>query len=346
MYKNLDLYRLLQVQDNAEPEVIAGAYRRLSKKYHPDLNKDKGSEEKMMQINYAYSILSDTNKRKQYDRYIKTHQTEKSSISYLMNYPKEQRREILKALKTLKGYFACLSIGNFYDAYDRISFYDKKRITLSDFVNWQNVVSQYFEIVEVQVQYSCYYDKKIVFGQEICKVFEFSVIIHEKDILKDRINIVNINRLVHLNRDKYEVILGYEDLKQETKKLLTTIESEKVQYESLFSDNADLDRYLREYIDNEHQKNNKSRLFSIISVSFADDAYINKSMDEIISLITGILRSSDKFIPVSSGRAVILLPDTGSDGACKAIAKISDALSEYADYKGWNSGWYKIKMLK
>jgi len=344
MYKNLDLYRLLQVQDNAEPEVIAGAYRRLSKKYHPDLN--KGSEEKMMQINYAYSVLSDSNKRKQYDQYIRTNQTEKSSISYLMNYPREQRREILKALKTLKSYFACLSIGNFYDAFDRISFYDKKRVTLSDFVNWQNIVSRYFEIEEVQIYYNCYYDTKIVFGQEICKVFEFSVIIHEKEIIKDRINIVNINRLVVLNRDKYEIILGYEDLKQETKKLLTLMGDKIVGYEAC-NDNVDLDKCLREYIDKESQKSNgSSRPYSIISINFVDDVSLNNCMDEIFSLVTGILRGSDKFIPVSMGRIVILLPGTGPDGADKAISKINDALNRYANYKGWNSSWFNIQIIK
>ena len=118
-------------------------------------------------------------------------------------------------------------------------------------------------------------------------------------------------------------------------------------HEALYNDNVNLDKYLREYIVKEHQKNNKSlRPFSIISIRFVDDLSVNKSMDEIFSLVTGILRGSDKFIPLSAGKIVILLPDTGADGAHKAIGKISDALNGYADFKGWKSGWFKIQMLK
>ncbi|KNY27336.1 DnaJ domain-containing protein [Pseudobacteroides cellulosolvens] len=346
MYKDLDLYRLLQVQDNAEPEVIAAAYKRLSKKYHPDLNRDKGAEEKMMQINYAFSILSDVEKRKQYDVHQRIKHIENSSIPYLMNYPKEQQREILKALKVVKGYFACLSIGKFYDAYDKISFYDKNKVTLFDFVNWQNKVSQYFEIVEVQVSYNDYYDTKKVFGQEICKVFEFSVIIHEKEILKDSINIVNINRLVVLNRDKYEIILGYEDLRTETNKLLMSMEDKKGEYEALSIDYDELDKYFKEYVDLEFQKNKSyNRPFSIISINFICDISIN-CLDEVFSLITGALRGSDKFIPISEDRAVILLPETGPSGADKATHKIADILNGYAESKGWKFRWFKIKIIK
>ncbi len=346
MYKNLDLYRLLQVQENAEPEVIAGAYKRLSKKYHPDLNKDKGAEEKMMQINYAFSILSDTKKRKHYDQHLRTKHMENSSLSYLMDYPKEQRREIFKALKTVKGYFACLSMGNFYDAFDKISFYDKNRITLFDFVNWQNKVSQYFEIIEVQVSYNDYYDKKKVFGQEICKVFEFSVIIHEKEILKDSINIVNINKLVALNRDKYEIILGYEDLKKETQKLLMNMEDNEGEYQALGIYTASLDKFFKEYVDLEFQKSESyNRPFSIISINFVNDICIN-SLEEVFCLITGVLRGSDKIMPVSEDCAVILLPETGPLGAEKATYKIADVLNGYAESKGWNSGWFNIKTIR
>ena len=63
-------YEILEVNKNASPEIIDKAYKTLAKKYHPDLqndeNKQKG-EEIFKQINEAYEVLSNEEKRKQYD---------------------------------------------------------------------------------------------------------------------------------------------------------------------------------------------------------------------------------------------------------------------------------------
>ncbi len=62
-----DYYAILEVDRNATEEEIKKSYRRLMKKYHPDLNKSKEDEEKSKEINEAYSILGDPEKRKMYD---------------------------------------------------------------------------------------------------------------------------------------------------------------------------------------------------------------------------------------------------------------------------------------
>lgn len=61
------LYETLGVDKTASADEIKKAYRRLARKYHPDINKDNGAEDKFKEINAAYEILSDENKRKQYD---------------------------------------------------------------------------------------------------------------------------------------------------------------------------------------------------------------------------------------------------------------------------------------
>ena len=63
------LYDTLDIPQNASAEDIKKAYRRLARKYHPDINKDAGAEEKFKEINAAYEILSDEQKRRQYDQY-------------------------------------------------------------------------------------------------------------------------------------------------------------------------------------------------------------------------------------------------------------------------------------
>jgi DnaJ-class molecular chaperone len=61
-------YQILGVLPNAEPEEIRKAYRALARKYHPDVNPDKSSEEKFKLITIAYAVLSDEEKRKKYDK--------------------------------------------------------------------------------------------------------------------------------------------------------------------------------------------------------------------------------------------------------------------------------------
>ena len=63
------LYEILGVNSDATQDEIKKAYRKLARKYHPDVNKDAGAEEKFKEINGAYEVLGDENKRKQYDTY-------------------------------------------------------------------------------------------------------------------------------------------------------------------------------------------------------------------------------------------------------------------------------------
>src|SRR5271169_3014608 len=65
-----DYYELLGVARKAPLKEIRQAYRKLARKYHPDLNPgDKSSEEKFKQIQEAYEVLSDTKKRQMYDQF-------------------------------------------------------------------------------------------------------------------------------------------------------------------------------------------------------------------------------------------------------------------------------------
>ncbi len=62
-----DYYKILGVERNADEKAVKQAYRRLARKFHPDVNKAKGATERFKEINEAYEVLSDPEKRKRYD---------------------------------------------------------------------------------------------------------------------------------------------------------------------------------------------------------------------------------------------------------------------------------------
>lgn len=66
----IDYYKVLGIEKTATPKDIKNAYRKLARKYHPDLNpNDKDAKKNFQEINEANEVLSDTDKRKKYDQY-------------------------------------------------------------------------------------------------------------------------------------------------------------------------------------------------------------------------------------------------------------------------------------
>ena len=70
MMAKKDYYDVLGINRNADEKEIKRAYRKLAKKYHPDINPgDKEAEQKFKELTEAYNVLSDSEKKKLYDQY-------------------------------------------------------------------------------------------------------------------------------------------------------------------------------------------------------------------------------------------------------------------------------------
>ncbi len=96
-------YSALGIPSNASQDAIKTAYRKLSKKFHPDFNQgDKFFEEKFKEIQEAYEILSNDEKRKKYDSI--NRQKERSN-NYSTNKQEEELRVKTEELKKQKEYF-------------------------------------------------------------------------------------------------------------------------------------------------------------------------------------------------------------------------------------------------
>lgn len=64
-----DYYEVLGVSKTSTEQEIKSAYRKLAKKYHPDMNKESGAEEKFKEVNEAASVLLDADKKAKYDQF-------------------------------------------------------------------------------------------------------------------------------------------------------------------------------------------------------------------------------------------------------------------------------------
>ena len=69
MSEKRDYYEVLGISKDASEQEIKKAYRSLAKKYHPDMNKSPDAEEKFKEINEAYEVLSDPDKKAKYDQF-------------------------------------------------------------------------------------------------------------------------------------------------------------------------------------------------------------------------------------------------------------------------------------
>jgi curved DNA-binding protein len=88
----IDYYKILEVSRTATPEVIKKQYRKLARKYHPDVSKDPEAEKKFKALGEAYEVLKDPEKRKLYDQYGASWKTGKQEEEFRRQYQKERRQ--------------------------------------------------------------------------------------------------------------------------------------------------------------------------------------------------------------------------------------------------------------
>lgn len=95
-----DLYEILQVSSSAEQDVIEAAYRRLVRRYHPDVNKSPAAEEMTYRLNDAYEVLGDPERRAAYDQHRKPYPVQVTleeacfGTTQFLNLPGGRRLEV------------------------------------------------------------------------------------------------------------------------------------------------------------------------------------------------------------------------------------------------------------
>ncbi len=88
-----DYYKILGVSKNATAAQIKKKYRKMARKYHPDVNKASDTEQKFKEIGEAYDVLKDPEKRKAYDQYGSDWKTGKEQQQYQQQYRQQYQQQ-------------------------------------------------------------------------------------------------------------------------------------------------------------------------------------------------------------------------------------------------------------
>ncbi|RDU66354.1 J domain-containing protein [Helicobacter didelphidarum] len=99
------LYKILNVNENASADEIKKAYRKLARQYHPDVNKSPEAEEKFKEINGAYEILSDSQKKAEYDQYGDAMFNGQNFSDFSRSYGQADLNDILNSIFGERGGF-------------------------------------------------------------------------------------------------------------------------------------------------------------------------------------------------------------------------------------------------
>jgi curved DNA-binding protein CbpA len=325
-----DLYRIMQVHYLAEPEVIEGAYKKLSKKYHPDTNKEAGAEAKMKLINQAYGVLRDPRQREAYDQVYLLRLAEKGKNRNKEEPQPEQllKRLVLLATNVVKQYFAHLSRGEFASAYSLISNEDRKYISQADFLEWQGLVSGLYEIGDYQCIHFKTYSGLETGNKNFAQCYEFQISMTEREKSSGHVNQEEMSRLVVLEKNNLRVYLGYQDIQSIIAKFKRLGKAQV----SAAENDADRQWLLQEINREIARAARYNRPLSLVLLEVvngrlqqrqgADEKGHATGLTKVVQTLHHNLRQSDCCGRWSNQRIMLILPETRIFAATKAVEKI------------------------
>lgn len=204
----LDYFSILQVHQNAEPDVIETTYKKLCKKYHPDICRLPEAEERMKEINVAYEVLCDAKKRAQY-----TSEWLRRNANLHAVPARSQRSLEQDARKVVELYFFYLSEAMFQKAYEQLSTADKKNITFRSFLEWQQSVNEVYAVRKCTPKTSRHYDEFVIDERQSCVAKRFEIEILEENKLNRTMSQYTFHKFVVWEGDVWRIYLGYRDLR-------------------------------------------------------------------------------------------------------------------------------------
>lgn len=212
MASQTDYYRILQVHEDADQELISAAYKCLSKLYHPDVNRSSAAVERMTDINVAYSVIGDERRRKEYHReWIRQQKGRTETLSSLLK--NRETKKIEAAGLALDDYFRSMVNGQWESSYQKLTSIDKANIPCADFIKWKNAVSEVYKLGNYQMHYLQRFESCEYGGVIYPEVLQFTMNLTEYNRITEQMETEQTEKYIAFENGVWKVCLGYTDLK-------------------------------------------------------------------------------------------------------------------------------------
>jgi len=342
-----DYYKTLQVHPQAEQEVIEAAYKRLAKKYHPDVagSELEHSEMTMQRINQAYEILKDGNRRKAYHaQWQQVFAKVNHEGPTTQKMPASIQQSIMMAASTVTKYFEAIQATDYKEAYQLISRVDRQRLSLELFTQWQQAVRQIFALQNVSIQPGLSDLPTNIASFKDGHVLRFVVMTVDYNSLMERLEQDAFERRVVREQGQWRVQLGATDVEgairrfQSLSELMATKSHMKAYIDS-YSKHDRVNgvfnkRGILELVDREGLRSSRyGRRFSLIMFGVVFKKSIptveqNAIEDYVAESLVRFCRELDSIGRWQEQVFMILMPETDLKGALQAAQKLKRKLSE------------------
>lgn len=315
----LDYYKLLQLDRAADSDMIELAYKKLAKKYHPDVCKVQNGLEMMRQINEAYEVLSIPGRRSEYDRQLYTTR-QKEDSSYRRQYAHNASMDVedLKnAHNLLVQYFEAIIKKDYLKGYQLINSNQRELMSLSAFKNWQHWTSRVYDLIDFKLSSRGYMESVIFNGTFVDYLITFDVEILEYNQIMEhyesgrfvkQVMVINHTPSVYLEQiEVSDIIRRYERLaklkvgKWQAGRMKLAFNTNRVNPEFFRQLDKELERFARYEIP-----------FSLVflRIANAEQASIQNIINQMKSIIDNHLRKLDEYVLMEKHTFLLLLPST------------------------------------
>ena len=180
-------YEILEVDKNASPEIIEKSYKTLVKKYHPDLQENNLKniyEEKIKKINEAYDILSDLEKRKNYDLNLKNTEISPEEFNNLIN----ENNNLKKEINYLKNNINSIQNNYHMNTNSNDNIYNQEHMNENSHVNNINYSNKNFKKIKLNYYLKNLYKNLFAFFCTILIMGLFLLILWQIPFIKNLYN--------------------------------------------------------------------------------------------------------------------------------------------------------------
>lgn len=202
----VDYYKILQVSQDAKQDDIISAYRRLVKLYHPDVNPDPGAEARMKDINQAYFVLRDVQRRASYNS---------SRMPPRVTAPSPAAAPTADAaVAAMNQYFRHLQTANYQRAYAMLCSFDRQYVTEISFINWRRSVQKLFTVREFAVRKGTHVPRFELDAGHAAPAYKLGISILEKNQTTGATERYQVTKYAIQEGGAWRIFLGYRDLNE------------------------------------------------------------------------------------------------------------------------------------